>query len=217
MPESKVESPSRGSWKWSRTRETQRVLLDAAQAAFIEHGYAQTSIADVVSRSDSSVGSLYHHFGDKNGLYSALWERWMNAQERAVKEAVAVAAAAGERGISLFLVGARRLLEGAWATRAQASVFYEKDGPPGFDDIRRRRYRVWLKQNIILLDEPDGPVGRLKVLALTAVMGEALREVVLLTDETDARLTINAALEMISRMDQGGPVASAGIPDRAAQ
>ena len=61
-----------GSWQWARTAETQRALLDAARAVFAEQGFSDASIADVVERAGSSVGSLYHHFGGKSELYFAL-------------------------------------------------------------------------------------------------------------------------------------------------
>ena len=63
-----------GSWQWARTAETQRALLDAARAVFTEQGFADASIADVVERAGSSVGSLYHHFGGKSEMFIALWQ-----------------------------------------------------------------------------------------------------------------------------------------------
>ena len=62
------------SWQWARTAETQRALLDAAREVFTEQGFADASIADVVERAGSSVGSLYHHFGGKSELFIALWQ-----------------------------------------------------------------------------------------------------------------------------------------------
>jgi AcrR family transcriptional regulator len=49
-------------------------LLDAARAVFTGQGFADASIADVVERAGSSVGSLYHHFGGKSELFIALWQ-----------------------------------------------------------------------------------------------------------------------------------------------
>ena len=36
-----------GSWQWARTAGTQRALLDAARAVFVEQGFADASIAEV--------------------------------------------------------------------------------------------------------------------------------------------------------------------------
>lgn len=60
-----------GSWQWTRTAATQRNLLDAAASVFVEHGFTDASISDIVARAGSSVGSLYHHFGGKTELFLA--------------------------------------------------------------------------------------------------------------------------------------------------
>ena len=39
-----------GAWQWSRTKQTQRALLDAARDVFTEQGFSNASIADVVER-----------------------------------------------------------------------------------------------------------------------------------------------------------------------
>jgi len=85
-----------GAWQWSRTAHTQRALLDAAREVFAEQGFAAASIADVVDRAGSSVGSLYHHFGGKSELFLALWQEHQLAHEKAASEAVALARKGGE-------------------------------------------------------------------------------------------------------------------------
>ena len=48
-------------------------LLNAALASFDERGYEATRVEEVLRRSGASVGSLYHHFGGKEGLAAALY------------------------------------------------------------------------------------------------------------------------------------------------
>lgn len=48
-------------------------ILDAALDAFSERGYEATTIADVRERSGASVGSIYHHFGDKEGIAAMVY------------------------------------------------------------------------------------------------------------------------------------------------
>jgi AcrR family transcriptional regulator len=48
-------------------------ILDAALEAFAERGVAAATVDDVRRRSGASVGSIYHHFGDKEGLASTLY------------------------------------------------------------------------------------------------------------------------------------------------
>ena len=62
---------------------------------FASRGFADASIADVVERAGSSVGSLYHHFGGKSELFIALWQEHQLAHEQAASKAVADARKAG--------------------------------------------------------------------------------------------------------------------------
>ena len=54
-------------------RARRQTIVDAALAAFLEHGVAETPIEDICSRAQASVGSVYHHFGDKGGLAGAVY------------------------------------------------------------------------------------------------------------------------------------------------
>ena len=52
---------------------TRDAILDAARACFEEHGYAATTIELIAARSGASNGSIYHHFGAKDGILAALY------------------------------------------------------------------------------------------------------------------------------------------------
>ncbi|RJF98008.1 TetR/AcrR family transcriptional regulator [Noviherbaspirillum saxi] len=55
--------------KKSRKQE----ILDAALACFTEHGIEATTIDMIRERSQASVGSMYHHFGNKESIAAALY------------------------------------------------------------------------------------------------------------------------------------------------
>ena len=48
-------------------------ILGAALRGFAEKGLAGTTVQEVRRRSGASVGSIYHHFGDKEGIAAALY------------------------------------------------------------------------------------------------------------------------------------------------
>ena len=48
-------------------------ILEAALTCFTEHGIEATTIDDIRQASEASTGSLYHHFGSKEGIASALF------------------------------------------------------------------------------------------------------------------------------------------------
>ncbi|WP_113699411.1 TetR/AcrR family transcriptional regulator [Nonomuraea lactucae] len=191
-----------GSWEWSRTAQTRQSMLKAAREVFFEHGFADASVADVVGRANSSVGSLYHHFGGKTELFLALFEEHQAAHEEAVDSSVAAAKKSGVKApVELFITGARAFLEGSWKRRDLAMLFMDGDGPPGFELIRRTRGREWVRQNAVLLETGDTPMGRLTVAVLTSMIGEAAREVATCDREEEARDVIEAAITLIRRFD----------------
>jgi AcrR family transcriptional regulator len=50
-----------------------RAILDAALEVFLESGVEAASIGEVRDRSGASVGSLYHRFGNKEGIAAAVY------------------------------------------------------------------------------------------------------------------------------------------------
>ncbi|OON72756.1 TetR/AcrR family transcriptional regulator [Streptomyces tsukubensis] len=205
MARSASNTASGGSaWQWSRTAETRRVLLNAAREVFCEQGFAEASIAAVVERADSSVGSLYHHFGGKAELFLALWEEHQAVHEQNAVAAVAAArsgaGAGNEDPLELFIVGARAFLEGSWQRRDLALLFMDGGGPPGFELVRRTRSREWVRQNGVLLGAGSDSVDRLMVAVLTTIIGEAGREIATSPSKRQANKITEAAIVLIRRL-----------------
>jgi AcrR family transcriptional regulator len=50
-----------------------RAILEAALIEFDDNGVASASIEEIRRRSGASVGSIYHHFGSKEGIAAALY------------------------------------------------------------------------------------------------------------------------------------------------
>ena len=198
-----------GSWQWARTAGTQRALLNAAREVFVEQGFANASIAEVVQRAGSSVGSLYHHFGGKNELFLALWQDHQVALEKAASQAVAQARAAGEADpTALFCIGARAFLEGSWHRHDLALLFVSGDGPPGFELVRRGRVHEWITQNDALLRLADTSLDRLYAAILTSVIGEGGREVAAARGRRQATEIIDAVIEYAKRLMADGPASA---------
>lgn len=68
--------------------ETRRNFLDAALEEFCSYGYTDASTTRIVEQSGMARGSLYYHFGDKYGLFEAVYramlDRAMHALSRAM-------------------------------------------------------------------------------------------------------------------------------------
>ncbi|TDD21737.1 TetR/AcrR family transcriptional regulator [Nonomuraea diastatica] len=184
------------SRRWSRSSGTRDTLLRAAREVFLAKGYAEATVADLVEASGISVGSLYHHFGGKPGLFLALWEQFMRGQEERTSKAAKAAEGTADR----FLAGARAYLEGSWEHREVARLFLENDGPAEFVTLRRQRGRDWIGGNKRLLGLADTRESHVLVVLLTTMMGEAGREVAACETGEDARVTIDEVIRLVRRL-----------------
>ncbi|MBB4930445.1 AcrR family transcriptional regulator [Lipingzhangella halophila] len=197
-----AREPGSNAWQWSRTAETRRVMLQAAREVFTERGFSESSIADVVQRANSSVGSIYHHFGGKTELFLALWEDHQNSYEEHATAAVAQARANGEEDpLELFIAGAKAFCEDTWERRDLQRLFLEGDAPPGFHVMRRARARGWVRQNAVLFGASTEAADRLQVSVLTAIIGEAAREITACEDESEVSAITDAVARMLRRLN----------------
>src|SRR5436309_183073 len=57
----------------AKTSVRREAILDAALDAFEAKGVLAATLDDIRERSGASVGSIYHHFGDKEGIATALY------------------------------------------------------------------------------------------------------------------------------------------------
>jgi AcrR family transcriptional regulator len=76
----KVPGPSR---RQEYSASTRRALVDVATDLFTAHGYARTSLDEIVAGARVTKGALYHHFSGKQALFEAVFE---NVEERAARD-----------------------------------------------------------------------------------------------------------------------------------
>jgi AcrR family transcriptional regulator len=81
VPEPDAAAPhaSRSERRKARTAGS---ILDAAEGLFLDRGFAATTIGDLSGAADVSIGSIYAHFGDKDGVYAALIDRALDLDHR---------------------------------------------------------------------------------------------------------------------------------------
>ena len=91
----------------ARQAEATRALLTSvARERFTEHGYAATSVEDIIQGAGVAKGALYHHFSGKDALFRAVYDEVL---AEVVASAVTAALAGGEpwaavrAGLSAFL------------------------------------------------------------------------------------------------------------------
>ncbi|MFE0512433.1 TetR/AcrR family transcriptional regulator [Streptomyces sp. NPDC058964] len=176
--------------------------MDAALEVFTERGYSDAGLAEIAARSGIPVGSLFQHYGGKHGLYLALWEDFREEQERRTASALSCARGSGvDDPVALFIAGARAYLAGVWDNRPLCRLLAEDDGPAGFDALRRRWDRAWVRRNARLLKvDEQHRAGRVRVIVLTTVIGGAARELGDRVDESEAREIVDEVCGILTHL-----------------
>ncbi|HET8796744.1 MAG TPA: TetR/AcrR family transcriptional regulator [Thermoanaerobaculia bacterium] len=60
-----------------KSERSRRAVLDAALHLFSHHGYRATTVREIAVRADVSTGNLYHHFPDKEAIFRALLDEYI--------------------------------------------------------------------------------------------------------------------------------------------
>lgn len=75
--------------KQARSRRTHDLVLDAAAAEFVEHGYPRANLQQVAARTGLTKGALYGHFASKEHLARALTEHLDAVMDKLLAERAA--------------------------------------------------------------------------------------------------------------------------------
>jgi len=131
-----------------RSRKTRNAVLEAARELIVEHGHEQVSLKEICERSGVSNGSVFHHFGSKEGIVRELF-----AAERAA-----------------YLGEIRKAImeyEGdpcdAFAAGTRAALKYQAQNPQRFGRlIAEFSDSEWLRRNVdvwlTVASEEESPV-----------------------------------------------------------
>ena len=85
---------------------TRSLLIEVARENFTQHGYAATSIDDIIQQAGVARGALYHHFSGKEALFRTVYETVEGEVVARVMEAAESEASpwdAVRAGLSTFL------------------------------------------------------------------------------------------------------------------
>jgi AcrR family transcriptional regulator len=162
----------------ARGDQTRRNLIEAGRALFVEKGYFETSISDLVTTSGVGTrGAFYHHFKDKAELFRAVFEE----VERDLTLRSLASPPQGADAWEVLSAGMRGFLESALEPEVQRVMLI--DGPVvlGWQTLRS----IQESNSIALINEmvdkaiaegiiDDHPVGELTHLLVAAVEEAAL-------------------------------------------
>ncbi len=151
----------------TRSQQTFERLLDAAEAIIDEKGLEHATVAEIAKRANSSVGSFYSRFSDKEGLMRCVFERF-TSQAIATTEA----ALSSERWHGVAIIDAletmiafmlsvfneKRALVSALNIRAAHDPSVSAFGQRFQHTISERTTQLF-KERGEVLDHPDPGVG----------------------------------------------------------
>lgn len=121
-----------------RGRATRAKLLQAAEELFTRLGYDGTAMGDVAKRAGASVGTLYHHFGDKRAMLLELIDCFGDRVAAQRRTDLDFAAFLGDDPRAAFAGWLRKAYE---RLRARPSLYLVVLAVAGRDEEVRQRYQ----------------------------------------------------------------------------
>lgn len=83
------------------TTARSRAILATASRLFAKKGYSQTTTAEIAREAEVAEGTLYHHFGSKDGIFLTLFDETMEGYLAGI-EAILARRATGRETLSAF-------------------------------------------------------------------------------------------------------------------
>jgi AcrR family transcriptional regulator len=192
-----------------------RTLLEVGRRNFTEHGFHTASVAQIAEEAGTSVGLLYYHFRNKEGLYRAIWTDYQKRQWQHAHEAIKLVRSAGiTDGRLLFLVGTRAYMSNAWDNRDIVALFHIKDMPPGFAAESRAVTEEWVRMNTQLLKFPENRDTQVLVEMASAAIGAAVRLISQCAVREDADEVVEIAMSIFARLMEANDT-EPPVPDPA--
>ncbi|MBK1787428.1 TetR/AcrR family transcriptional regulator [Prauserella cavernicola] len=173
---------------------TAQEILDRATTLFAERGFAAVSLDDVAHAAGVTRGAVYHHYGNKTGVFRAVAERLQATVASAVTGAATQPDAAGR-----LRAGSHAFVDAI--TTAPANRVLLVDGPAALGWAQWRRFDS--ENSVVHLREALAESGVASDLldAMTAQLSGAMNEAALWLAErpgdADARQAAHRALDRL--------------------
>ncbi len=135
-------------------RAHKRHIMSCALACFDEQGLEATTIDTIRQRADSSIGSIYHHFRNKEGLVAALYFAALDDQQACMAPAMEGAATPREAVVALIHAYLKWVTEQALLARFMFRARAAVAGGPFNEGLKARnkaRYGAlleWLEKGV---------------------------------------------------------------------
>ncbi|TPG33630.1 TetR/AcrR family transcriptional regulator [Mycolicibacterium hodleri] len=178
-----------------RTATTRARLLEAGRRLFASDGFAAVSTQVIVDAAGVTRGALYHQFGDKTGLFAAIYEEV--EQELVATITTKIFAAAPPNQLDAMRLGARSFLEECSAPDVQRIGLIDAPAVLGWAAWREvgMKYGLGVIEAMLAAAMADGVIPDQPLRPTAHIMLGALDEAALYIARADDR---DAALEQMS-------------------
>jgi AcrR family transcriptional regulator len=177
---------------------TRANLVAAARELFGEHGYADTSIDEVVARAGLTKGAVYHHFEGKEGLFRAVFEQvYREVTDQAAAEFL------GPDSWQALLTGCALWIDAHLDPAVRRIVLQDARAVLGWDEVRtiENRFGAVALRGALRKAMHAGVLERQPLRPLALLLSGALGEGCLyITEADDPALARTEVLALIERM-----------------
>jgi AcrR family transcriptional regulator len=142
-----VPEPPRKTRRDHNSDATRQEIVLAATRLFGQHGYAATPLSAIVEAASVTTGAVYHHFGDKQGLFRAVAE----AVEGEILQRI-TAAGTGQKTLwEVFVTGTLAMLDICAEPHIQQIAFIDAPNVLGAAQWREteKRYAFGLLHQVL--------------------------------------------------------------------
>lgn len=152
-----------------RSETTRAALIDAARLLFSTKGYARSGREEIVASAGVTRGALQHHFGDKQGLFVAVYEA---LEQDVVASITRAAMAVSDDPVEQLRAGCRAYLDAVLDPAVQRICAI--DGPAVLQaEVRQEitdRYALGLVREAVRAAVASGSIDDTPVEPLTRML-----------------------------------------------
>lgn len=190
------------------TAITIQKLIEVARTHFTERGYADAALEEIVQEAGLTRGALYHHFGNKKGLFQAVLD---TVQKEAAERVETQAAKSGDVWEQLIL-GCRAFITAAVEPKNKRIMLLDGPAVLGWEEWRRmdEQNSMRLLREQLQFMQQQGELKQVAIDALTHMLSGAMNEAALWIAQAaeehqayeESMIVISLLLEGLRRPDR---------------
>lgn len=183
------------------TYETIVTLIKVARRHFTEAGYAKSSMEEIVAEANLTRGALYHHFGNKKGLFQAVLE----SVQKEIGDQVEAEASQSENPWEQLIWGCRGFITAAVEPQNRRILLIDGPAVLGWEAWRRmdeQNSMRHLREQLQLMQE-QGYLKPVPLDALTHFLSGALNESALWIAQSPNDRSIEETMAVMSHFLNG--------------